>query len=111
MPRILSSSDPRARDVIDQFCARAAEQIAVMATGIDGVELLVFTGGIGENSPEVRRNICMRLEWMGLELDEQANTEQRQVISAKASGIEVRVVATDEELVIARHTCETIRAI
>ncbi|HEY3794582.1 MAG TPA: acetate/propionate family kinase [Bradyrhizobium sp.] len=106
MRTLIGSSNPRASDAIDQFCARAAEQAAVMAAGIDGIELLVFTGGIGENSPEVRKNICMRLGWMGLELDEQANMAGRDVVSAPAGRIEVRVIATDEEFVIARHTLE-----
>jgi acetate kinase len=111
MRTLLCSSDPGARDAIDQFCARAAEHVAAMATGIDGVELLVFTGGIGERSPEIRKNICMRLQWTGLKFDEQANMERRDVISAPASPIEVRVMATDEEVVIARHTLEAIRGI
>jgi acetate kinase len=106
MRTLIGSSNPRASDAIDQFCARAAEQAAAMAAGIDGIELLVFTGGIGENSPEVRKNICMRLGWMGLELDEQANMAGRDVVSAPAGRIEVRVIATDEEFVIARHTLE-----
>jgi acetate kinase len=104
MRTLIASRDPRAQDAIDQFCARAAEQIAAMTTSVNGVDLLVFTGGVGENSPDIRKNICMRLAWMGLGLDDQANTQRCDVISAPESRIEVRAVATDEERIIGQHT-------
>ena len=65
---------------------------------------MVFTGGIGENSPEVRRNIAARLEWMGLQLDDGANAQTRDRISAPASQIEAMIIPTDEEIMIAQHT-------
>jgi acetate kinase len=108
MRTLLASHDPGAGEAVDQFCARAAEQIVAMATAIDGIDVLVFTGGIGENSPEIRENICARLRWTGVMLDRQANSGRRELVSASTSPIEVRVVATDEENVIARHTLQTI---
>jgi acetate kinase len=104
MRTLIASKDPTARSAIDQFCARAAEQIAAMAVSIEGVDMLVFTGGIGENSPEVRRNICDRLKWMGLSFDDNANTRKQDIISTHESRFEIRILATDEELTIAKHT-------
>ena len=109
MRTLIASRDPRARDAIDQFCARAAEQIAAMVTSINGIDVLVFTGGVGENSPVIRKHICMRLEWMGLSLDDKANTQHCDVISAPESRIEARVTATDEERVIGQHTIEVLK--
>jgi acetate kinase len=111
MRTLIASDDPRANDAIDQFCVRTAEQIAVMTTNINGIDLLVFTGGVGENSPEIRQNICTRLEWMGLSLDHKANAQQCDVISAPASRIEVRVTATDEEFVIGQRTIEILKGV
>ncbi len=111
MRTLIASDDLQAKDAIDQFCARAAEQIAAMTTSIDGIDVLVFTGGVGENSPDIRKNICMRLKWMGLCLDDKANTRPLGVISAPQSRIEVRVLATDEEFVIGRHTLEVLQPV
>lgn len=110
MRTLIASKDPSAGDAIDQFCARAAEQIAAMVTSIDGIDILVFTGGVGENSPAIRKNICLRLAWMGLSLDDKANTQHCDVVSAPESRIEVRVTATDEERVIGHHTIEVLKS-
>jgi acetate kinase len=107
---LLASKDPRASDAIDQFCARAAEQIAATATSTGGIDVLVFTGGVGQNSPEIRKNIGARLSWIGLRLDDEANTRQRDVISGSESHFEVRIMPTDEELIIGRHTLEVLKA-
>jgi acetate kinase len=104
MRTLLASSDPRAAQAVDQFCARLAEQIAAMVSSIGGIETLVFTGGIGENSLEVRRNIAARLEWMGVQIDGTANTQKSDVISARESQVEVLIIATDEEIMVAQHT-------
>jgi acetate kinase len=101
---LLASSDPRAKQAVDQFCARVAEQVAAMVSSIGGIDMLVFAGGIGENSAEVRHNVCARLEWMGLQLHDEANTQKREVISTPASQIEVLIIPTDEEIMIAQHT-------
>ncbi len=108
MRTLLASSDPRAKEAIDQFCARTAEQVAVMTSSIGGIDVLVFTAGIGENSPDIRRNICTRLEWMGVQLDDSANAQQREVISTPNSPVEVRIIPTNEEITIARHTREVV---
>jgi acetate kinase len=108
MRTLLGSSDQRAQEAVDQFCARTAEQIAAMATSIGGIDVLVFTGGIGENSSEVRRNICTRLEWMGLQLDDSANAQQREMVSTRESKVQVLMIPTDEEIMIAQHTRDVV---
>ena len=104
MRTLLASGDPRARQAVDQFCARIAEQIAVMTSSIGGIDVLVFTAGIGENSPDIRRDICARLQWMGVQLDDSANTQGRDRISTRESQVEVLIIPTDEEIMIAQHT-------
>jgi acetate kinase len=106
MRTLLASSDPRAGQAVDQFCARVAEQIAAMASSIGGIDALIFTGGIGENSHEVRQTICAYLEWIGLLFDDSANVQNREVISAPESRVEVLIIPTDEEIMIAQHTRE-----
>jgi acetate kinase len=96
MRTLLASGDAAAKAAIDQFCARVAEQIAVMATAMNGMDVLIFTGGIGEHSPEIRDNICARLEWLGV--------SKRGENASVGDDIEVRAIPTDEEFVIALHT-------
>jgi acetate kinase len=108
MRALIASTDPRAQEAVDQFCARIAEQIAVMATSIGGIDVLVFTAGIGENSPDVRRNICARLGWIGLQLDDRTNAQPRDVISTRESKVQVLMIPTDEEIMIAQHAREVV---
>jgi acetate kinase len=98
MRTLLTSTDPRAKAAVDQFCARLAEQIAAMATSMKGMDLLVFTGGIGENSAEIRNDVCGRLQWLGV------SVAGDNVDTRVASYVEVRAIATDEEIIIASHT-------
>ena len=100
--RILLASDrPQAALAIDMFCERAAQEIAATAVALGGCDLLVFTAGIGENSPAIRANIVRRLSWMGLQMDEAANARNAALISGPESLMAVRVLATDEQAVIA----------
>jgi acetate kinase len=105
MRALTASQDHLAKAAVDQFCARAAEAIAAMSISIGGLEILVFTGGIGEGSAEVRRNICSRLAWLGVALDSLANEAHRSAISQAHCRPTVRVIPTDEEAVIAAQTC------
>ena len=106
MRTLLAADDVNAKLAVEQFCARAAEYVAVMATALGGLELLVFTGGIGENSPPIRRDICKRLQFLGVELDFAANDRGSATISSSNSRAAVRVIPTNEEAVIARHTAK-----
>lgn len=103
MRELLKSDDAKAKLAIDQFCARAAEQICVMATSLGGFDRLVFTGGIGEHSFEVRQQIADRLRWLGLALDESANRKNARQICSHDSRIAVHVIPTNEELSIVKH--------
>lgn len=101
MRELLASDKAQAKEAIDQFCARIAEQVAVMATAMNGVDMLVFTGGVGGNSPEIRGKVCARLHWLGVATEDRGENG--------LSRIEVRVIPTDEELVIATHTFDLVR--
>ena len=96
------AADSRAADAIALFCYQAAKGIGAFAAALDGVETLVFSGGIGETSDVVRSRICERLAFLGLSLDDGANACHAGVISTPDSRITVRVIPTDEEHVIAR---------
>jgi acetate kinase len=105
--RVLQASDdPRAAEAIDLFTFRATKEIAAMANTLGGLECLVFTGGIGEHSQGVRRQICDRLHWLGVRIDDAANDQARQCINADNSEIDIFIIPTSEETTIARH-CAT----
>jgi acetate kinase len=104
MRALIASADPRAREALDLFGYRAAIEIAGLAGALGGLEALVFTAGIGERAPTIRAEICERLAWLGVRLNASANEANATRIGASDSRIDVRVVATDEEQMIARHT-------
>ncbi|MBR1365301.1 acetate/propionate family kinase [Bradyrhizobium ottawaense] len=103
MRTLLASGEIAARDAVDLFTFRAAQQVAMMATTLGGLDCLVLTGGIGEHAKEIRSAIGERLAWMGVRIDAAANEEARERISGSDSAVDVRVIATNEELTIARH--------
>ena len=102
------TSDPRAADAVELFCHHVRKSIGALATTVGGVDTLVFSGGIGENSPPVRAMIVRGLEHLGIRLDEARNEASSDVISTRASGCTVRVMRTDEESIIARETLRVI---
>jgi acetate kinase len=104
MRTLLASPDPRAREAIDLFVSHTVREIGALAATLGGLDGLVFTGGIGENAAEIRHLVSARLAWMGLSLDGAANASHQPLISMPTSRIVVRVLPTDEELVIARQT-------
>ncbi len=106
---LLASHHPHAREALDLFAYRFALEAAALASALGGLDGLVFTAGIGEHAPAIRAQACARLAWLGLELDEAANAANRAVISTPRSRVEVRVMATDEEAMIARHTLAVLR--
>jgi acetate kinase len=97
---LLASTDPRAAFAIEVFCERAAQEIAATAVALGGCDLLVFTAGIGENSPPVRARIADRLAWMGVRLDRTFNESGAALVSDPSARVAVRVMPTDEESVI-----------
>ena len=106
MRELEASDSPRAREAIDYFVHRIRRELASLAATVDGVEGVVFTGGIGEHSARIRKAVLTGMEWMGIQLDDEANEASAQLISAKASPTAVFVIPTDEERMIARHTVE-----
>jgi acetate kinase len=108
MRTLLSSSDPRAAEAIDLFAFEAAKAICAMALTLEGLDCLVFTGGIGEHAAKVRAVICNRLRWLGLELDPKANDGDADLVSSGSSSVEIRVIATSEETTVARHVLAMI---
>jgi acetate kinase len=99
-----SRSEPEARLAIDYFVYRAAKEIGALTAVLGGIDGLVFTAGIGENSVGIRKRICSASAWLGIELDEAANANHQSTISTSRSKVSVRVIRTNEELMIARHT-------
>jgi acetate kinase len=95
-------ADVRAAEAVELFCYQARKWIGAFAAALGGLDTLVFAGGIGENAPEVRSRICAGLEFLGIELEEKRNTASEGLISSKEGRVKVRVIRTDEELMIAR---------
>jgi acetate kinase len=104
MRDLLQSEKPEARLAVDYFVYRAAKEIGALAAVLGGVDALVFTAGIGENSPEIRRRICEASAWIGVDLDPAANERKDARISRQGSRVSAWVIPTNEELMIARHT-------
>ncbi|PTW62701.1 acetate kinase [Breoghania corrubedonensis] len=103
MRTLEKSDDPRAREAIDYFAHRIRREIGALAAVIGGVDALVFTGGIGENSPLLREIVCQELGWLGFALDEEKNAANEIEIAAPSS-VRCFAIPTNEEIVIARHT-------
>lgn len=101
---LLSSDDPRAAEAIELFTYRIATEAGGLVSALGGLDGLVFTAGIGAHSAPIRSAVCDRLAWLGVRLDAVANAEHATTISARASSVEVRVIPTDEEAMIAHHT-------
>jgi len=104
MRDLVDSKEPDARLAVDYFVYRAAREIGGLAAVLGGVDGLVFTAGIGENSAEIRRRIGEACAWLGVELDPEANARKGPRISKAGSKTQAWVIPTNEELMIARHT-------
>jgi acetate kinase len=96
------TQDVRAAEAVALFCYQVKKWIGAYAAALGGLDTLVFAGGIGENAPVIRARICEGLEFLGIEIEEKQNAKNAQLISPDASGVAVRVIRTDEELMIAR---------
>ena len=107
------NNDRRARLAIEIFCYRARKYIGAYLAAMGGADAVVFTGGIGENAPEIRALICEGLQWAGLELDQERNTNCKSgcegLISTDGSRLAAYTIPTDEELLIARDTVRCVR--
>jgi acetate kinase len=101
---LFDSTDSRAKLAIDYFVYRVALYAGLLAAALGGLDAFVFTAGIGENSPVMRERIARRLDWLGAELDPEANANGALLISRTGSRVALYTIPTDEELMIARHT-------
>jgi acetate kinase len=108
MRQLLASDTANARLAVDYFVYRAAKEIGALAAVLRGLDGLVFTAGIGENSPEVRRRICEASAWLGIRLDADANARGGPRLSSPSSAVSAWVIPTNEELMIARHTARLL---
>ncbi|OOV05822.1 acetate kinase [Rhodoferax fermentans] len=104
------SDDPHAKEAVDLFCFRVAKEVAAMAASMGGLDALVFTAGIGENSPYIRNMIAQRLAWLGVKLDADANSSRQFNISATDARVPTFVVPTNEEMMIAKHAMNLLAA-
>ena len=102
------TQDVRAAEAVALFCYQVKKWIGAFVAALGGLDTLVFAGGIGENAPVVRARICEGLEFLGIELEEKRNAANAGVISASASRASVRVIRTDEELMIAKTVCRVL---
>ncbi|MCR9212252.1 MAG: acetate/propionate family kinase [Proteobacteria bacterium] len=109
MQDLEKSTDPAAKEAIDLYCYRTASEIGKLIPTLGGLDGIVFSAGIGENSPLVRQKVCNYFQWLGIEIDEALNKKNAPKISAKESRIKVLVVPTDEEVVIARATRKILK--
>ena len=104
MRTLLASDDPRAAEAVDLYVYRIGRELGSLAAALGGLDALVFTAGIGENSAAIRARVCRDAAWLGVELDEAANEAGGPRISRGDSRVAAWVIPTNEELMIARHT-------
>jgi acetate kinase len=102
------TQDVRAAEAVAMFCYQVKKWIGAFAAAFGGLDTLVFAGGIGENAPLIRARICAGLEFLGIELDEKRNAANEGVISVAAGRVAVRVIRTNEELMIAKMVCRVL---
>lgn len=108
MQTLLASGAESAREAIDLFVFQIAREVGAMVSSLGGLDGFVFTAGIGEHAPEIRAAVCQRLAWLGIVIDPDANARHAMRISAAASAIDVLMIPTDEEAMIAQHTLEIV---
>lgn len=103
MRTLLSSDKPEAREAVELFCYRIVRELGSLVAAAGGIDALVFTGGIGEHAAEVRRRVCLQAEWLGIRVNPEANARHDLVISAGNSSVDVLVIPTNEEWMMAHH--------
>ena len=103
MRTLLASDKPEAQEAVNLFCYRIARELGSLAAAAGGLDALVFTGGIGEHAAEVRRRVCLQSEWLGIRVNPEANARHELRISAGNSSVDVLVIPTNEEWMMAHH--------
>jgi acetate kinase len=110
MRELEASSAPEAQQAIEYFVFRIRREMGGLAAALEGLDAIAFCGGIGENSSRVREAVLEGMEWLGVELDRTANRAHAQLISTARSRVQVFVIPTDEEAMIARHSLDLLAA-
>ena len=108
--KLLASKDPHAAEAIQLFVYRIGRELGSLVAALGGLDVLVFTGGIGEHSAAVREQVCKDAAWLGIALDSRANTAGGPRITTVDSRVSAWVIPTDEDLMIARHSVKLISA-
>lgn len=108
MRDLLANDAQEAAEAVDLFCYRIGRELGSLAAALGGLDVLVFTGGIGEHAAAVRSKVCGHAQWLGVEIDAAANAAQGSRIDAPSSRVAVLVIPTDEDLAIARHTLRLV---
>jgi acetate kinase len=109
MRELLASDAPSAVEAIDLFVYRIGRELGSLAAALGGLDVLVFMAGIGEHADRIRARVCQDAQWLGVQLDNEANRAGGPKISTDNSGVSVWVIPTDEDMMIARHTNDLIR--
>jgi len=102
------SADKRAEEAIELFCYQTKKWIGSFAAALGGIDTLIFSGGIGENAPEIRKRICGGMKFLGIELDDIKNKKNESIISTGSGKVTIRVIKTNEELMIGRMVCRVL---
>jgi acetate kinase len=110
MRDLLESDDPYAAEAVELFVYHIGKHLGALASVLEGLDALVFTAGIGENAPIVRERVCRRAEWLGIRLDGESNSRGGPRVSTLDSPVPVWVIPTNEELMIALHVRDELRA-
>jgi acetate kinase len=110
MRELLATDTEAARQAVEYFVFRIRREFGGLAAVLEGVDGFVFCGGIGENAWQIRERVLEGMEWIGVELDRDANRSGQQIISTERSGVRVFVIPTNEEAMIARHTLDCVSA-
>jgi acetate kinase len=110
MRTLLASGEPRAKLAVDLYVYRIRRELGSLVAALGGLDAIVFTAGIGENSPEIRERVLIDAEWLGVEIDRRANADGGPRINAVESRVAAWTIPTNEELMIARHTQRLLQA-
>jgi acetate kinase len=110
MRDLLESDDPHAAEAVELFVYHIGKHLGALSSALEGLDALVFTAGIGENSAPIRERVCRRAEWLGVHIDEEANCQGVSRISTTDSPVPVWVIPTNEELMIALHVRDQLPA-
>ena len=103
------SQSAHVAEAVSLFCFQAKKFLAALASVTGGLDTLIFTGGIGENSPSIRERICEGMDFLGISLDGRLNRKNARVVNRAGSPVTIRVMKTDEELMVARHTLRLLQ--